>query len=277
MDQPLIPEQGPFQGTTLHFQRHIFYWKRWTYFQFFFLILSTLLGVCYISENKYQIKEDYTPIIVGTLNLIQIIVYVVWRCTLKQKNDFIKLSEYLDSQQTVDYEWRDEFDMHYYYRYTIYSIDIQMQLKLGYLFRIYMYKSYCYAIPILLQIIAIILIIYFFDYTHIDQWQYFTFLAITFLVVGFDIFALITYPFYYIPKYILTFCRRKKHIKPYNPSTFDQSNSQCAICLIEYQKGDVLYILPCNSKHFFHQWCILNWKQYQSICPFCRAGFEYLE
>ncbi|CAD8089151.1 unnamed protein product [Paramecium primaurelia] len=277
MNQPLVPEQGQHVGTTLHFQRHILYWKRWTFFQFFFLILSTLLGVCYISENNYQIKEDYVPIIVAAQNLIQIIVYLRWRWAMKNKNNLNKCAEYLNQQQLVNYEWRDEVDMHYYYRYTIYQIDFQIQFKLGYFFRIHMYSNYFFFIPMFFWLAAIVLTIFYFDNNHIYQWQYLTLIAITSFITGFDLIALITFPFYQIPKSILTYCRRKKHIKPYNPSSFDQSSSQCAICLNEYQKGEIVYILPCNSKHFFHQYCIQNWIQYQSICPFCRAEFIYLE
>ncbi|CAD8126642.1 unnamed protein product [Paramecium sonneborni] len=277
MNQPLIAEQGLYIGTTQHFQRHLLYWKRWTYFQFLFLMLSTLLAICYISEYNYQIQIDYVPIIVATQNLIQIIVYIRWRCVMKNKNNFIRCSQYLNQQSTVDYEWIDEFDIHFYYRYNSYSLNLQMQFKLGYLFRIYMYTSYLYAIPVVFWLITIPLFIIYTDQTNINKWQCLTFLIITLLVTGFDLIALFTYPFYYIPKSILTQCRKNKQIKPYNPLNFDQENSQCAICLIEYQKGDVIFILPCNSKHFFHQRCIKNWIQYQSICPFCRADFEYLE
>ncbi|CAK91992.1 unnamed protein product (macronuclear) [Paramecium tetraurelia] len=118
MNQPLVLDQGGHVGATLHFQRHILYWKRWTIFQFFFLILSTLLGVCYISENNYRINGDYVPIIVGAQNLIQIVVYLRWRWAMKNKNNLIDCARYLNQQQMVNQGWLEEVDMHYCISYT---------------------------------------------------------------------------------------------------------------------------------------------------------------
>ncbi|KAG4138265.1 hypothetical protein ERO13_D07G124401v2 [Gossypium hirsutum] len=35
------------------------------------------------------------------------------------------------------------------------------------------------------------------------------------------------------------------------------SNIRCYICLLEYEEGDSMRILPCN--HEFHRTCIDNW------------------
>ena len=43
----------------------------------------------------------------------------------------------------------------------------------------------------------------------------------------------------------------------------------CAICIEEYQPGDVLYVLPCE--HRFHADCIVPWlTERQASCPLCK-------
>ncbi|GKV10525.1 hypothetical protein SLEP1_g21874 [Rubroshorea leprosula] len=46
--------------------------------------------------------------------------------------------------------------------------------------------------------------------------------------------------------------------------------AQCYICLVEYEDGDSLRILPCN--HEFHKLCIDKWlKEIHRVCPLCRG------
>ena len=42
----------------------------------------------------------------------------------------------------------------------------------------------------------------------------------------------------------------------------------CRICLVEYENGDQIRILPCN--HEFHKDCIDSWLVKNSSCPACR-------
>lgn len=45
--------------------------------------------------------------------------------------------------------------------------------------------------------------------------------------------------------------------------------SQCYICLVEYDEGDCMRVLPCL--HDFHQTCIDKWlKEIHRVCPLCR-------
>ncbi|KAK8626359.1 hypothetical protein V6N13_134008 [Hibiscus sabdariffa] len=45
---------------------------------------------------------------------------------------------------------------------------------------------------------------------------------------------------------------------------------QCYICLVEYEEGDSMRILPCN--HEFHRTCIDKWlKDIHRVCPLCRG------
>lgn len=46
--------------------------------------------------------------------------------------------------------------------------------------------------------------------------------------------------------------------------------AQCYICLVEYEEGDSVRILPCH--HEFHKTCVDKWlKEVHRICPLCRG------
>ncbi|WOL09504.1 hypothetical protein Cni_G18257 [Canna indica] len=60
-------------------------------------------------------------------------------------------------------------------------------------------------------------------------------------------------------------------IKIYSkPSKIENEEaSQCYICLVEYEEGDSIRMLPCN--HEFHRTCIDKWlKEIHRVCPLCR-------
>ncbi|ONI05628.1 hypothetical protein PRUPE_5G015800 [Prunus persica] len=45
--------------------------------------------------------------------------------------------------------------------------------------------------------------------------------------------------------------------------------AQCYICLVEYEEGDIMRVLPCH--HEFHKTCIDKWlKEIHRVCPLCR-------
>ncbi|KAJ1435861.1 Zinc finger, RING-type [Sesbania bispinosa] len=50
-------------------------------------------------------------------------------------------------------------------------------------------------------------------------------------------------------------------------------NSQCTVCLSEYQDDDMLRILPYCG-HSFHVTCIDLWLQQNSTCPVCRISLR---
>ncbi|KAL6847454.1 hypothetical protein ACP4OV_023307 [Aristida adscensionis] len=46
--------------------------------------------------------------------------------------------------------------------------------------------------------------------------------------------------------------------------------AQCYICLVEYEEGDYVRILPCS--HEFHLTCVDKWlKEIHRVCPLCRG------
>lgn len=49
----------------------------------------------------------------------------------------------------------------------------------------------------------------------------------------------------------------------------------CAICLSDYEMGDLLRRLPCQ--HHFHQACADQWLKKSKCCPLCRQGVESAE
>lgn len=68
------------------------------------------------------------------------------------------------------------------------------------------------------------------------------------------------------------------------PSTSDQTTRQginpeamgretCPICIVDFEEGDDLRLLPCEGKHRFHQECVDPWLlELSSSCPICRQG-----
>jgi len=47
----------------------------------------------------------------------------------------------------------------------------------------------------------------------------------------------------------------------------------CPICIVDFQEGDDIRVLPCEGKHCFHQQCVDPWLlQLSSSCPICRHG-----
>ncbi|XP_059663060.1 uncharacterized protein LOC132308830 isoform X2 [Cornus florida] len=51
----------------------------------------------------------------------------------------------------------------------------------------------------------------------------------------------------------------------------NEESAQCYICLVEYEEGDSLRILPCH--HEFHRTCIDKWlKEIHRVCPLCRGN-----
>lgn len=47
----------------------------------------------------------------------------------------------------------------------------------------------------------------------------------------------------------------------------------CPICIVDFEEGDDLRVLPCEGKHCFHQACVDPWLlKLSSSCPICRHG-----
>ncbi|KIP05108.1 hypothetical protein PHLGIDRAFT_108675 [Phlebiopsis gigantea 11061_1 CR5-6] len=52
----------------------------------------------------------------------------------------------------------------------------------------------------------------------------------------------------------------------------------CPICIVDFEEGDDLRVLPCEGHHRFHQQCVDQWLlELSSSCPICRQDFHVLE
>ncbi|KAI0067161.1 hypothetical protein BV25DRAFT_1819445 [Artomyces pyxidatus] len=52
----------------------------------------------------------------------------------------------------------------------------------------------------------------------------------------------------------------------------------CPICIVDFEEGDDVRVLPCEGHHVFHQTCVDPWLlELSSSCPICRHDFQALE
>lgn len=52
----------------------------------------------------------------------------------------------------------------------------------------------------------------------------------------------------------------------------------CPICIVDFEEGDDVRVLPCEGKHSFHQTCVDPWLlELSTSCPICRQDFIALE
>ncbi|KAJ7770221.1 hypothetical protein DFH07DRAFT_806142 [Mycena maculata] len=52
----------------------------------------------------------------------------------------------------------------------------------------------------------------------------------------------------------------------------------CPICIVDFEEGDDLRVLPCDGAHCFHQSCVDPWLlELSTMCPICRQDFIALE
>lgn len=70
------------------------------------------------------------------------------------------------------------------------------------------------------------------------------------------------------PKEIVECLPVKVYKKPLKQQADEAA--QCYICLVEYEEGDCVRVLPCN--HEFHLTCVDKWlKEIHRVCPLCRG------
>ncbi|KAI9067434.1 hypothetical protein FKP32DRAFT_1620782 [Trametes sanguinea] len=52
----------------------------------------------------------------------------------------------------------------------------------------------------------------------------------------------------------------------------------CPICIVDFEEGDDLRVLPCEGHHRFHRDCVDQWLlELSSSCPICRQDFHALQ
>ncbi|CDR93973.1 hypothetical protein, conserved [Babesia bigemina] len=46
----------------------------------------------------------------------------------------------------------------------------------------------------------------------------------------------------------------------------------CAICIMEIDDREKIYVMPCDIRHLFHRDCLKKWFKRSRICPICRIN-----
>ena len=65
-----------------------------------------------------------------------------------------------------------------------------------------------------------------------------------------------------------------KHLKRKKIKASDLENQeakQCSICFEDYAENDTVVILPCDTRHIFHDSCISEWLKEKDTCPLCKT------
>lgn len=48
----------------------------------------------------------------------------------------------------------------------------------------------------------------------------------------------------------------------------------CCICFMDFRSSDILVVVPCKSRHYFHRSCAQVWLKKHSTCPLCRGNLQ---
>ena len=61
--------------------------------------------------------------------------------------------------------------------------------------------------------------------------------------------------------------------RAFDPFKF-REHFECVICLMEFQPNEMVTVLPCDVRHYFHANCIQDWSRKEhSTCPLCKKEF----
>jgi hypothetical protein len=47
----------------------------------------------------------------------------------------------------------------------------------------------------------------------------------------------------------------------------------CTICATDYEEEDMVTVMQCDQRHFYHTECIKRWLRINANCPICRAPY----
>lgn len=45
----------------------------------------------------------------------------------------------------------------------------------------------------------------------------------------------------------------------------------CVICMRNYTDEEKVIHMPCDSRHYFHEECIMTWLEQNNMCPICKT------
>eukprot|EP00249_Psilotum_nudum_P019683 c27370_g1_i1 orf=412-2169(-) len=73
------------------------------------------------------------------------------------------------------------------------------------------------------------------------------------------------------PDYVVDSFPLRNYKKSDKLNKANEEAAQCYICLVEYEDGDYMRVLPCD--HEYHRACIDKWlKEVHRVCPLCRGN-----
>eukprot|EP00826_Nyctotherus_ovalis_P049932 TRINITY_DN6070_c0_g1_i29.p1 TRINITY_DN6070_c0_g1~~TRINITY_DN6070_c0_g1_i29.p1 ORF type:complete len:355 (-),score=57.48 TRINITY_DN6070_c0_g1_i29:171-1235(-) len=72
--------------------------------------------------------------------------------------------------------------------------------------------------------------------------------------------------------------KKRKDLKYqlFNYSTKVFGDSECVVCLTNFEENDAIVVLQCHDSHIFHENCIMEWMTKSLYCPVCRKDVEFI-
>ena len=67
--------------------------------------------------------------------------------------------------------------------------------------------------------------------------------------------------------------KQSRFARAFDPFKFSE-HTECVICLMDFEKNEMVTALPCDVRHYFHAECISSWSKKNSTCPLCKTPFS---
>ena len=228
-----------------------------TTFKVIFGIFASV--ILFYEYNKQHVKYMKMYLIVGIYSTISYTISIILLNIARYKKNLLEVETCFDWITTA-----------FYYINALWFILISLAIFIMVTqYHLYSFYFYFYFLSLILIILT-------------DSLGWFI------LTIPLFILFLLQYIIYSIISIIRSCCKRRiivgrdcaptLNLKEYEHSLeggIIVEGTYCPICLEELEIGEHVVFMPCGKEHIFHKHCIQSWLNANSVCPTCRAEFEY--
>ena len=65
------------------------------------------------------------------------------------------------------------------------------------------------------------------------------------------------------------------HYQIFRHKNSSSNDTECVVCLDNFNDGDEIVMLKCHDSHIYHEKCMLEWIERSQLCPICRKEIEF--